>query len=96
MSILFSITGHPCSFSKYKGNVMLIVNTASHCGFTPQYKDLEFLYEKYKSRGLVVVAFPCNQFLSQESGSNEDVLSFARDQYGITFPLMQKSDVRTE
>ena len=73
--------------------MLLIVNTASHCGFTPQYKDLEVLYEKYKSRGFTVIAFPCNQFLSQESGSNEDVLSFARDQYGITFPLMQKSDV---
>ena len=88
-----SITGKPCSFSRFKGNVLLIVNTASSCGFTPQYKELESLYEKYKEKGFTVIAFPCNQFLSQESGTSEDIQKFVKEQYGVTFPVMAKSDV---
>lgn len=73
--------------------MLLIVNTASSCGFTPQYKELESLYEKYKERGFTVIAFPCNQFLSQESGTSEDIQKFVKEQYGVTFPVMAKSDV---
>lgn len=69
------------------------MNTASSCGFTPQYKELESLYEKYKERGFTVIAFPCNQFLSQESGTSEDIQKFVKEQYGVTFPVMAKSDV---
>lgn len=88
------ITGASVAFSQFKGKVLLIVNTASACGLTPQYKDLEELYEKYKSQGFEVIAFPCNQFAHQESGSSEDILHFVREKYGITFPVMEKSDVR--
>lgn len=73
--------------------MLLIVNTASSCGFTPQYKELESLYEKYKEKGFTVIAFPCNQFLSQESGTSEDIQKFVKEQYGVTFPVMAKSDV---
>ena len=69
------------------------MNTASSCGFTPQYKELESLYEKYKERGFTVIAFPCNQFRSQESGTSEDIQKFVKEQYGVTFPVMAKSDV---
>ncbi|KAK8802605.1 hypothetical protein WA171_006282 [Blastocystis sp. BT1] len=91
--VVQDITGNPCAFSRFKGNVLLIVNTASSCGFTPQYKELETLYEKYKEKGFTVIAFPCNQFLSQESGTSEDIQKFVKEQYGITFPVMAKSDV---
>ena len=83
-------------FSKYKGKVLLIVNTASNCGFTPQYDGLQALYKKYASKGLVVIGFPCDQFGHQEPGSNEEIMDFCRLNYGVTFPLMAKSDVNGE
>ena len=73
--------------------MLLIVNTASACGFTPQYKELQALYEKYKDKGFSVIAFPCNQFLSQESKSPEEIQEFVKTTYGVTFPVMEKSDV---
>ena len=91
-----SNSGEQVHFADYRGKVLLIVNTASKCGFTPQYNGLEALYQKYKSRGLVVVGFPCDQFGHQEPGSNLDILDFCRDNYGVTFPLMAKSDVNGE
>jgi glutathione peroxidase len=78
---------------QYKGQVLLIANTASHCGFTPQYKGLEEIYQQYKSRGLEVLAFPCNQFGKQEPGSAEEIGSFCERNYGVTFPLFAKIDV---
>lgn len=77
----------------YKGKVLLIVNTAGRCGFTPQYEGLEALYEKYAGSGLVVLAFPCNQFGGQEPGTMDEILTFCRDNYGVTFPVMQKVEV---
>ena len=88
--------GEQLSFSQYKGKVLLIVNTASKCGFTPQYDGLEALYNKYASQGLVVVGFPCDQFGHQEPGSNEEIEAFCRLNHGVTFPLMAKSDVNGE
>ncbi len=81
------------SLSKYKGKVLLIVNTASKCGFTPQYEGLEELYQKYREQGLVVLGFPCNQFKSQEPGSNADIQEFCRLNYGVSFPVYAKIDV---
>ena len=88
--------GEELSFSQYKGKVLLIVNTASKCGFTPQYDGLEVLYQKYSDQGLVVVGFPCDQFGHQEPGSNEEIEEFCRLNHGVTFPLMAKSDVNGE
>ena len=88
-----SITGTLCNFAQFRGNVVLIVNTASACGLTPQYQGLQTLYEKYKDRGFTVIAFPCNQFLSQESGTSEEIRQFVKEKYGVTFPVMAKSDV---
>lgn len=79
--------------SNYKDKVLLIVNTASKCGFTPQYAGLEELYNKYKDQGLEVLAFPCNQFGAQEPGSNEEIASFCDLQFNISFPLFDKVDV---
>ncbi len=79
--------------SNYKDKVLLIVNTASKCGFTPQYAGLEELYKKYKDQGLEVLAFPCNQFGAQEPGSNEEIASFCDLQFNISFPLFDKVDV---
>ncbi len=79
--------------SNYKDKVLLIVNTASKCGFTPQYAGLEDLYKKYKDQGFEVLAFPCNQFGSQEPGSNEEIASFCDLQFNISFPLFDKIDV---
>ncbi|CBW25624.1 glutathione peroxidase [Halobacteriovorax marinus SJ] len=79
--------------SEYKDKVLLIVNTASKCGFTPQYEGLQELYKKYKDQGLEVLAFPCNQFGSQEPGSNEEIASFCDLQFNISFPLFDKIDV---
>ena len=88
--------GGEISFSQYKGKVLLIVNTASKCGFTPQYDGLEALYKKNGPEGLVVVGFPCDQFGHQEPGSDEEIEAFCRLNYGVTFPLMAKSDVNGE
>ena len=88
--------GDVVSFADYKGKVLLIVNSASKCGFTPQYDGLEALYQKYKGKGLVVVGFPCDQFGHQEPGTNEEIEEFCRKNHGVTFPLMAKSDVNGE
>ena len=91
-----SNAGEEVNFADYKGKVLLIVNTASKCGFTPQYDGLEELYKKYNDKGLVVIGFPCDQFGHQEPGSNEEIEAFCRLNYGVTFPLMAKSDVNGE
>ncbi len=85
--------GKEVDFAAFEGKVLLIVNTASKCGFTPQYKGLEALYKKYKDDGLVVIGFPCDQFAHQEPGSNEEIAEFCRINHGVTFPLMAKVDV---
>jgi glutathione peroxidase len=88
--------GEELNFSQYKGNVLLIVNTASKCGFTPQYDGLEALYLKYAPKGFYVIGFPCDQFGHQEPGTNDEIEEFCRLNYGVTFPLMAKSDVNGE
>ena len=80
-------------FAQFEGKVLMIVNTASKCGFTPQYDGLEALYQKYKDQGLVIVGFPCDQFAHQEPGSDEQIAEFCRINHGVTFPLMKKIDV---
>ncbi len=80
-------------FAQFEGKVLLIVNTASKCGFTPQYDGLEALYQKYKDRGLAIVGFPCDQFAHQEPGSDEEIAEFCRINHGVTFQLMRKIDV---
>lgn len=82
------------TLEEYKGKVLLIVNTASKCGFTPQYKDLEEIYIKYKDRGLMVLGFPCDQFLKQEFDSNEEIQNFCQLNYGVTFPVFAKIKVK--
>ncbi len=91
-----SNSGDQVNFADYKGKVLLVVNTASKCGFTPQYEGLEALYQKYKFEGLVVIGFPCDQFGHQEPGSDGEIVEFCRENYGVTFPLMAKSDVNGE
>jgi glutathione peroxidase len=88
-----SIAGRRADFAAKRGSVFLIVNTASACGFTPQFKGLERLWEDYKDRGLVVAGFPCNQFGAQDPGSNDEISSFCEVNYGVTFPMMAKVDV---
>ena len=85
--------GADVDFAQFEGKVLMIVNTASKCGFTPQYDALEALYQKYKDQGLVIVGFPCDQFAGQEPGSNEEIAEFCRINHGVTFPLMAKTDV---
>ena len=88
--------GDDVNLSAYKGKVLLLVNTASKCGFTPQYDGLEALYQQYKDKGLVVIGFPCDQFGHQEPGTNEEIEEFCRLNHGVTFPLMAKADVNGE
>ena len=87
------INGQPAVLSQYKGQVMLIVNTASACGFTPQFAGLEALHKTYGARGLVVLGFPCNQFGSQDPASNDKIAEFCQLNYGVSFPMMAKVDV---
>ena len=88
-----SIDGRPVRFADERGKVMLIVNTASACGFTPQFAGLEELHKRYGERGLVVLGFPCNQFGNQDPGTNDEIASFCQMNYGVSFPMMQKVDV---
>ena len=90
------IHGKPVKLDRYKGKVMLVVNTASQCGFTPQYKGLEKLYEKFHEQGLEILAFPCNQFGEQEPGDEKEIAQFCELNYGVTFPLFAKVDVNGE
>ena len=91
-----SNAGEEKNFADYRGKVLLVVNTASKCGFTPQYEGLEALYKKYGDRGFVVVGFPCDQFGHQEPGTDGEIVEFCKLNYGVTFPLMAKSDVNGE
>ncbi|HTH59209.1 MAG TPA: glutathione peroxidase [Paraburkholderia sp.] len=88
-----SLAGEPVTLDRYAGKVLLIVNTASECGFTPQYAGLQKLYEDYSSRGLAVLGFPCNQFGKQEPGDAAQIGSFCEKNYGVTFPMFEKIDV---
>lgn len=90
------MNGSDVSLANYKGKVLLIVNVASKCGLTPQYQGLEALYEKYHDQGLEILGFPCNQFLGQEPGTNEEIQSFCSLNYNVTFPLFAKIDVNGE
>lgn len=85
--------GRAVTMASYAGTVVLVVNTASRCGFTPQYTGLEALHRKYRDRGLVVLGFPCDQFAHQEPGSDAEIASFCQVNYGVTFPLMSKVEV---
>ena len=85
--------GKEIDFNEFKGKVLLIVNTASKCGFTPQFDGLEKLNEKYRDQGLVIIGFPCNQFAEQDPGSDGEIESFCRVNYGVTFQIMKKTDV---
>ena len=98
MTILYdfealSIDGKPVALERFRGHPMLIVNTASACGFTPQFGGLERLHQTYGSRGLVVLGFPCNQFGAQDPGSNDEIAGFCQRNFGVTFPMMSKIDV---
>ena len=87
------IHGKPVKLDKYRGKLLLIVNTASECGFTPQYKGLEAMYEKLHDKGLEVLGFPCNQFGGQEPGGEKEIAQFCELNYGVTFPMFAKVDV---
>jgi glutathione peroxidase len=91
---LNSIDGKPAPLSAYRGKVVLIVNVASRCGFTPQYAGLEALYEKYKDRGFVILGFPANNFGGQEPGTNEEIKTFCSTKYNVTFPMYSKISVK--
>ena len=88
-----SITGEEQALSIYQGKVLLIVNTASRCGFTPQFQGLEQLYQQYQSRGFEILGFPCNQFGHQEPGSHEEIFTFCQTHYNVTFPMFAKIEV---
>jgi glutathione peroxidase len=89
-----SIEGSPLPLAKFEGKVMLIVNVASKCGFTPQYEGLEAVYEKYKDQGFVIVGFPANNFMAQEPGTNEEIKTFCSTKYNVKFPLYSKISVK--
>lgn len=89
-----TITGDTISLDAYRGNVILIVNTASKCGFTPQYEGLEELYKTYGPQGLVILGFPANNFMKQEPGTNEEIAAFCQLNYGVSFPMFAKISVR--
>ncbi len=89
-----TIDGRVQSLEEYRGKVLLIVNTASRCGFTPQYQGLQALYEKYRDQGFIVLGFPCNQFGHQEPGDNEEIQSFCSLNYNVSFPMFGKVDVK--
>ena len=91
-----NIQGKKADLSDYKGKVVLIVNVASKCGLTKQYDGLEALYKKYKDQGLVILGFPCNQFMGQEPGTEEEIASFCRLTYDVTFPMFSKIEVNGE
>lgn len=87
------INGDVVSMSAYKGKTIIVVNTASKCGFTPQFEGLQKLYEKYKDQGLIILGFPCNQFGKQDPGKGEEIQEFCQINYGVTFPIFDKVDV---
>lgn len=89
-----TITEEEKSLKEYEGKVLVIVNTASKCGFTPQYKELQALYEKYNNQGFEILGFPCNQFMKQEPGTEKDIQEFCQVNYGVTFPMFSKVDVK--
>jgi len=89
-------TGADVSFEQYRGKVLLIVNTATGCGFTPQYDGLQDLYEKYNAEGLEILDFPCNQFANQAPGSDDEIVSFCQSRYGVTFKQFSKIEVNGE
>jgi len=93
---LKSLSGEEVPMSTYKGKVVIVVNTASKCGLTPQYEGLEAMYKKYKDQGLVVLGMPCNQFLGQEPGSSSEIAEFCQKNYGVSFPMFDKIEVRGE
>ena len=86
--------GSQVDLGDHRGQVLVIVNTASKCGFTPQFAGLESLYQQYKDRGVTVIGFPCNQFGNQDPGTNEEIAQFCQVNYGVTFPMMAKVDVK--
>ena len=90
---LVTIDGKPEKMDLYRGKTLLIVNVASHCGFTPQYRGLQKLYDKFKHRGVVVLGFPCNQFGHQEPGAEPEIAQFCSKNFGVTFPMFAKIDV---
>lgn len=99
ISSLYDLTvkksdGSDVALEEYEGKVMLIVNTASKCGFTPQFKELQGLYEEYKEQGLVVLGFPCDQFMNQEFEDQDEILEFCQVNYGVSFPMFAKVDVK--
>ncbi|MEH6943365.1 glutathione peroxidase [Bacillus sp. JJ722] len=91
-----AMNGNEINLEQYKEQVVLIVNTASQCGFTPQYEDLQRIYNRYKDKGFVILGFPCNQFGGQEPDDNEKVQSFCTLRYGVSFPMFQKVNVRDD
>ncbi len=89
-----TLTGEQFNFSELKGKKVMVVNTASKCGNTPQYKDLQALYEKYSNQNFIIIGFPANNFMNQEPGSNEEIAEFCEINYGVTFPMMTKVSVK--
>ncbi len=87
------LNGTPADLNEYKGKTIIVVNTASKCGLTPQYEGLEKLYQKYKDQGLVILGFPCNQFGKQEKGNSDEIQEFCQVNYGVSFPMFEKIEV---